>query len=324
MKRYYCTYFNYNYLPTFLSLYDSMLEHCGNFQIFCICMDSESREYLEEIGLERAVVLDIFQVENELSDLKSARYNRSLIEFFFTSTSSINYFILTKYPEIDWLTYLDADLFFFSSPEPIFNELKGKSIGIIEHKFHGLGKRNLKYGKFNVGWISFKNNEEGINCLKDWREKCIEWCFDKLEEGKFADQKYLNDWPVKYPSTHIINHIGANVGPWNVGQYLVSIQANNVMVNDQKLIFYHFASFKRLSEKVYSSSLSKYYMPLKGKVKSLIYGVYAKSIFENSERMSFKVNGEVRKTRTDRGKITFTGILNEIRYRIFNDKITID
>ncbi len=37
------------------------------------------------------------------------------------------------------LTYIDSDIFFFNSPEAIFNEIKGYSVGIIEHKFHWTG-----------------------------------------------------------------------------------------------------------------------------------------------------------------------------------------
>lgn len=324
MKRYYCTYFNYNYLPTFFSLYDSMKNKCGDFQLYCVCMDIKSRDFLREAKLEHVVLIDIAEVEKEFGDLKKAKSNRSLIEYFFTCTSSISYYIIKNYKEIDLLTYLDADLYFFSSPEPIFSELDGKSVGIIEHKFYGLGKRNLKYGKYNVGWISFRNNPEGIDCLRKWRSNCIEWCYDRLEEGRFADQKYLDKWPSDYPSVHVIDNIGANVGPWNIGRYAVSGTTDKVLINNERLIFYHFASFKRVSKTEYSTSLSKYFLTLKGSVESLIYRVYTDVIYQHTKRLSFEIRGEVRKGNSRSNLLTFSGILNWFRNQFFDDSISID
>ena len=43
--------------------------------------------------------------------------------------------LLANHPEIDVLTYLDADLYFYSSPEPIFSEFQGASVLIHEHRY---------------------------------------------------------------------------------------------------------------------------------------------------------------------------------------------
>ena len=42
---------------------------------------------------------------------------------------------MDKFKDINLITYLDADLLFYSSFEPIFNEIGNSSIAIIEHRF---------------------------------------------------------------------------------------------------------------------------------------------------------------------------------------------
>ena len=64
---------------------------------------------------------------------------------------------------------------------------------IVEH-----GIKTKRFGKFNVGWLTFKNDEIAIKCLKNWGNNCINWCYDYVEDNKYADQKYLDDWPKDY------------------------------------------------------------------------------------------------------------------------------
>ena len=35
--------------------------------------------------------------------------------------------VLNSEPGVEWVTYLDSDLFFFTSPEPIYEEMEGWS-----------------------------------------------------------------------------------------------------------------------------------------------------------------------------------------------------
>ena len=56
-----------------------------------------------------------------------------------------------------------------------------------------------------------------------------------------GDQKYLDAWPVLYPSTHILKHPGAGIAPWNYAQYSFGRLADGTLsVDDAPLIFYHF------------------------------------------------------------------------------------
>ena len=49
----------------------------------------------------------------------------------------------------------------------------------------------------------------------DGGERCIEWCFDRVEDGKFADQEYLDDWPQVHEDVVVLERPGVGMAPWN-------------------------------------------------------------------------------------------------------------
>lgn len=59
--------------------------------------------------------------------------NRSRIEWYFTA--ALPHYLLSRFPGMPRLTYLDANLLFYCSPEPLHREAQGASVQIIEHRF---------------------------------------------------------------------------------------------------------------------------------------------------------------------------------------------
>ncbi len=242
MKRYYCTYFDRNYLVKGLALIESLNEHENqDYELFVVCMDEITRALLTRLELPHVTTIPMHLIEQGDSTLLAAKHNRSLVEYYWTTTPTIILKILEDNPNIDTLTYLDADLFFFSSPDPIFEEFGNNAVLIHEHRFSPTLMHLEQFGKYNVGLLSFRNDSKGLEALKWWRERCIEWCFETFEEGKYGDQLYLNDWPVRFKKVHVLQHIGGGVAPWNHFQYRFIKNENGlVFVDDKPLIFYHF------------------------------------------------------------------------------------
>ena len=53
-----------------------------------------------------------------------------------------------------------------------------------------------------------------------WAERCLEWCFARSENGKFGDQKYLDDWPDRFPDlVHVLRREDAILAPWNARRF---------------------------------------------------------------------------------------------------------
>lgn len=243
-------------------------------------MDTHTHEYLKNSNKPNIKLYQIQDLENEINGLKAVKENRNKVEYFFTCSPAVCKYVLLKNPKISSITYLDSDLYFFSSPSIIFDEIGDHSIAIIEHRFHWITKRQIKYGKFNVGWVTFKNDIEGNKCLDKWLTDCLNWCYQKVEEERFGDQKYLDKWPSSYKNLKIVQNIGANVAIWNIKNYRWSLKNNKVYVNNTPLVFYHFANLYQIDNYQFNTNLSRVFMPLKGVVKENVYKVFLKNILE--------------------------------------------
>lgn len=275
MKRYYCTYFDRNYLVKAIALIESLNKHEKNeFQLFVVCLDEITRLILEKINLPNVITIPLHEIEQGDASLIATKQDRSLAEYYWTMTPTIILRILERNPEITVLTYLDADLLLFSSPDPIFEELGYNAVLIHEHRF----SPSLAYlevnGKYNVGLLSFRRNANGLKALNWWRERCIEWCYLRLEDGKMGDQLYLNDWPTRFKDVVVLQNIGAGLAPWNHEQYDYSMDKDGrILVDGMPVIFYHFQSFAFVNPEVIIPATHTHY-PLTVKILHTLFLPY--------------------------------------------------
>ncbi|MFA6224310.1 MAG: hypothetical protein WC647_18575 [Desulfomonilaceae bacterium] len=253
-------------------------------------MDDEAYRILRNLELPgiNPISLEVFERNDEA--LKIAKTNRSRIEYYFTCTPSLPLFILNNWPEVDLITYLDADLFFFQSPESVFQEMDNASVGIIGHRFPPKLKRLELHGIYNVGWLTFRRDDNGINCLNWWRDRCIEWCYDRTEDGRYADQKYLDDWPTRFKGVKVIEHKGANLAPWNVDNYRLSPAFEKVLVDDQPLVFFHFHRTKEVIPNLYTTGLSLYHAKSSSLLRNTLFRPYIKSLIEAESGLANHTN----------------------------------
>jgi hypothetical protein len=169
------------------------------------------------------------------------------VEYFFTLSPCWPRWLLRLHPEIDRLTYLDADMFFFGSPAPIFNAMDAAraSVLVTEHRFPAWLRHYEQHGRFNVGILSFRNDEAGRGCLDDWRRRCLTWCHDRVEEGRYADQKYLDDWPEQLgPALLVLRDPGVNLAPWNWAR---KDSGPPPWVERNAVVLFHFARFRPMA-----------------------------------------------------------------------------
>ena len=247
----------------------SLKKHLPESRLWILCLDDTTYDIMENMKLPNVKL--IHQSDFEDDDLLKAKSNRSLIEYYWTCTPALPLYLLNKLPEMESITYLDADLFFFDNPSTAFQEFGDASIFLTEHNYSRNPERNiLRNGRFNVQFLIFRNNVTGRGALEWWKQRCIEWCYIRREDGKLGDQKYLDDWTERFPDVCVSINKGIGLAPWNIGRYLIEFRNSKLYVDDDILIFYHFQDFIILKPGNYRLTYEK----LPDVAKRFIYSVY--------------------------------------------------
>jgi len=288
---YFCTYFDSNYLLRGITLYRSLEKHCKtSFRFYALCLDEETFTVLTKLDEESIVPIELKDVEQWDNELLAAKGNRSLIEYYFTLSPVLPLYILEHF-NVDIVTYLDADLMFFSSPKAIYEELGDASVFVTKHDFSDSLIQLEKFGVFNVQCQAYRNDSTGLRCLSRWRQQCLSWCYDRLEDGKFADQKYLDEWPDLYGESLVISqYTGVGVAPWNLDIKSLTERDFEYFVDNQPLVFYHFQGFKSIQFNFVRAGFGDYGVHCNPAIKSL-YCSYWKALSFSQNTIGKTSNG---------------------------------
>ena len=239
----FCTLFDSNYLSRGIAMFESLKQHCSDFHLYVFAFDEACDRILRGLALPHVTVISLRDFEDE--KLLEVKPSRSRAEYCWTCTSSSILYVLEKFG-VDSCTYLDADLYFLSSPHIFFEEMGVNSILITEHRYTKRYDKSKKSGKYCVQFIFFRNDEKGLRALRWWRERCLEWCYARVEDGKFGDQMYLDDWTDRFQGVHVLRHLGGGLAPWNVQQYSFFKKEGRLFgrelksANEFEAVFYHF------------------------------------------------------------------------------------
>ena len=287
----FCTLFDSNYLSRGLALYESLCKYSNGFHIFIFTFDDISNKIVKSLELKYATVIGLEEFED--NELLAIKPSRSRLEYFWTCTPSIIKFVLDNY-NVNSCTYLDADIYFWDSPDSLIEEMKNSSVLITKHHYTRNLDNSKKSGIYCVQFMTFRNDKEGRLVLGWWQEACNKWCYDRFEDGKFGDQKYLDDWPQRFRGIHILSNLGGGIAPWNIQQYELFRQGEKLFGKnldtgeDVKIVFYHFHNLQFYAGKV---DLGGY--RISKEAKSLIYLPYIKHVNKINTRLG--IIGEFKK-----------------------------
>lgn len=287
IMRHYCTYFDQGFLIQGLALQRSLAVHDPEGVLWVLALDAFTQQVIEERGDPRVRAVPLAMLEQCDRLLQAAKANRSRAEYFFTLSPCWPRWVLGTHPEIERVTYLDADLFFFSSPAPMFDAIQasGASITVTAHRFPAWLDHYRQHGVFNVGVLSFRNDAAGRACLDDWRTRCLEWCHDRVEGGKYADQGYLDQWPERWgKALQILDDPGVNLAPWNWAAHHCDVthrpKCPPVQVEGHPLVIFHFARFRPLRGLRWWQSGQLDYGVMPFRLRNAIYGRYWRTLCE--------------------------------------------
>jgi hypothetical protein len=236
------TLFDANFLPQGLALFESLRAHCPHAKLWVLCMDEEVERTLAALNNPGLQTIPLREIED--SRLRKARADRNAREYCWTVTAFTFDAVFSRCPEAMRTTYLDADLFFFGSPRPLFEELEssGASILVTEHGFDPAYDKSELVGRFCVQFLTMDRSRRAAETLHWWQEKVLEWCYDRREPGRFGDQKYLDEWPRLFGDRlRILAHRELALAPWNVRM------ESRRLGFSVKPAFYHFHSFRIVS-----------------------------------------------------------------------------
>jgi hypothetical protein len=235
----YCTIFDRRYVARALALYRSLERSDPDFVLRAVCMDATSRQLLERLALPRCRTVPIEHIEDWDPELRAVRPTRTSWEYCWTATPAVCRYFLQTEPQLEHLTYLDADLYIWSSPAPLFQELGDDSILLIPHRTSPDTENAV--GIYNVGWLTFRNDPRAITALQWWRERCLDWCYDRVEPQRFGDQKYLDDWPTRFDGVRVSALPTAGLAPWNETRHQTTPnpQPGPPLIDNQPLIYFH-------------------------------------------------------------------------------------
>jgi hypothetical protein len=297
--RAYCTYFDHRYLPKGLAMIRSLHRHVPEAQIWVLCLSPQAYDMLQsmdEPGVNAIALPDFELGDSGLAQAKSD--GRSTVEYYFTLTPSLVLHVMRQLQDAEIVTYLDGDLWFLADPEPVFREMGSSSVLIIPHGFAPEMKERERYGHYNVGWVSFRSDDRGRACLYWWRERTIEWCLDRVDNGRFADQGYLDQFPQLFQGVHVLAHRGANLAPWNVAARKVSLREGIIQADQDSVLFFHFHDLRKLPKGEYLASHGAYKAPLTPLMRDRLYRPYLREVVtverEIAGRPGFAVDMSIR------------------------------
>lgn len=218
------------------------------FYLYILCLDADTYQLFQKINDPAVVLLTETILEEKIVQLKK---HRKMHEYCWTLKPVLIERLLLNNPTMKRVTYLDCDLYFWQNPSIIYASYPNFSVLLSEEEKYNPNWKKSKVrkltkitGKYNSGFISFKQDKRSLQCVTWWKSQCIKRCEINPKEGVFGDQKYLDQLPDLFPSVCSITMPGVNTGPWNYLKYHFSVKDGDIYIDGNCLIFYHFSSFR--------------------------------------------------------------------------------
>jgi hypothetical protein len=151
------------------------------------------------------------------------------------------------------LVFLDPDIVVFGGLNDLSRELDAHSVLLTPHLTDPEATRQgvldneisaLKHGIYNLGFVAFRCDGEGLRCMRWWAARLQEFCRDDIPEGLFTDQRWADLIPAMFDGVRILREPRYNVATWNLSNRRATGHAPDaILVNGQPLAFYHFSGF---------------------------------------------------------------------------------
>jgi hypothetical protein len=271
VKTAFCTISTHSHLFKSLTLLESV-RGVSKADLFCLITDSNKLERQENFKCHYLEDLEFWaSVEQQ------KKYNDDSLRWSLKPVY-LKFLLEEGYHSV---IYCDNDIYFYDSPQFLFEKLKEKSFLLTPHfyptnpqKDQNWLEANFRVGLYNAGFIGV--SKRGVEIL-DWWTKCCLYNVKKAYwRGLYDDQKYLDLVPVIFDGVEVVKHRGCNFAGWNYDEVLIGKKDNQLFINNDQLVFIHFA---QLSMERFSNTESQVYP---------YYQKYLKALVKHNPNFEFK------------------------------------
>lgn len=163
--------------------------------------------------------------------------------------------------------FLDPDIYVTSNLDELFSLNQKYPILITPHLVNPPNHNDkiefeltlLRYGTYNLGFISISNVESGRKMLDWWSTRTLLHSKRQRFLDEFTDQKWINLAAV-YFDCFAVKHPGCNLAPWNIFERGIA-RRNNIYVTraGDPILFVHFSQSSYSDDLDYPSNLWNIY-----------------------------------------------------------------
>jgi len=158
------------------------------------------------------------------------------------------------------LVFFDPDIVVFGGLDRLSDELERHSIlltphltdpeqteaGVLDNEISA-----LKHGIYNLGFLGFRCEGEGLRCMAWWASRLLEYCRDDIPGGLFTDQRWADHIPAMFEGVRILREPVYNVATWNLSNRKASGESpNSIRINGAALSFFHFSGLDSGAQEV--------------------------------------------------------------------------
>ncbi|GMQ29571.1 hypothetical protein [Algoriphagus confluentis] len=249
MKSIYFTLCSNNYIPFALSLGSSLQLNEGNSLFVIGLVDKVNSQLNYSLG-RNSLLLPCFDIgcpefEDMLSIYSIVEFNTAVKPFYFE-------YLFSKFSDIDYIYYLDPDLYFYGTPKLLDRFSSDFEILLTPNLVHTamqptVGEfASLRHGMFNLGFIGLKRGIESFKLIHWWKERLRKYCLIDKCQGIFVDQKWMDLVPLYFEKVLVVKEFGWNMAWWNLSERNLLLNDSGFYVNtvDIPLLFFHFSGYR--------------------------------------------------------------------------------
>jgi len=269
------TYFTSEFLAIGLTSVLRYMKFNPNSHGFVFCFGLQTRTTLENCLMGPVQVIDILDIPYLRLEYSNLLRSRTKYEAIISMKPILFEYVLRNSKENEPVVYFDPDVMFFGTIEPRL------TLNYDMQLFAQLGTSNndeRMYGKFNAGLIVLRNSLMGRSIAQTWRSLCVDWCRLTPEEGRFADQKYLERFlgeetvnGYKLVNINLSTRAFAHKNLFGHKEIELRRVKGVVLINNLQLIAFHFHGLRIVRSWVFTGLNRFGRIYGKGKLFKLVY-----------------------------------------------------